>query len=544
MRLIWKNAPPAVAPDHPLPIRQIRDPSILYRLVPGSSGWYNGTRVDVNAAGLRDRDYSEPAPAGISRILVLGDSMVFGVGLRPEDTLPAQLARRLDAAEAINSGIFGYNLTQQVQLLRDVGPRYRPDVVVACFVHNDIENWGLGDGGAVPEIVSSRFEPPPAEAWSTRLADLMLPETFDPERLNLLPGEEGAGLRNRLASISRLYLFTYMRLRTHSWSLSGGERREPVVESPACRTEEVIWEPLRDRYRELRAITRESGASLVVVILGGWLWEGYPLEKLHGLLASEGIPFLDLTPVWLDAATYAAEFSLGWDPHPSAKGNAVAAGLIAEYLRRSGLAGRAGRSPAIRPPGPHDVIEDDPAFGDRLGQWRDRQREAAASDRERWESLTARLSPSAAPGDPLSSGQLLHGFWNAGGSPPPPPDGSTGLWMSRSGAVLLGNGGNAGKVIIDLDLPGGRAALDATPDVMSVTLGAPPAACGLARVALPVGRRSGPGRYSVGIPPELIGAEPLEIRLEAASSYPASLLEPGSRDPRRLSWFVTRIALE
>ena len=79
---------------------------------------------------------------------------------------------------------------------------------------------------------------------------------------------------------------------------------------------------------------------------------------------------------------------------------------------------------------------------------------------------------------------------------------------------------------------------------MRVTLGAPPGACGLAGISVPVERSAGPGRLSIEIPPDLLGADPIEVRLEASSSFSASLLEPGGRDPRCLSWFVTRIALE
>src|SRR6266850_7591101 len=177
VRIFWSNAPSSIAPDT-LPLEQIPDPEILYRLIPGATGHFNGTEIKVNSMGLRDREYAIPPPRGVGRILVLGDSMVFGIGLKPEQTLPGQLARMLSPVEVINAGVFGYNMTQEISLLRDVGLRYKPDIVVSCFVHNDIENWGLGDGGAVPEIKSSRFDPPPADAWSSRMADLLLPDTF------------------------------------------------------------------------------------------------------------------------------------------------------------------------------------------------------------------------------------------------------------------------------------------------------------------------------------------------------------------------------
>ena len=169
-RLFWRDAPSAGGSGESLPLLRVRDPRVIYRLVPGSTGVWNGTHVSVNSLGLRDRDYPIPRQGNAPRILVLGDSMVFGAGLPVEETIPSRLEELNPDTEVINAGIFGYNLVQQVALLSEIGPAYRPDVVVAAFVHNDIDNWGLGDGGAVPAIASSMFDPPPRDAWSARLA--------------------------------------------------------------------------------------------------------------------------------------------------------------------------------------------------------------------------------------------------------------------------------------------------------------------------------------------------------------------------------------
>src|SRR5262245_31304822 len=185
VRLAWRNPPPRVGAAETLPIIQVRDPHILYRLIPHATAVYGGTPIEINSMGLRNREIPPgPAPGGF-RVLVLGDSMVFGLGVEQDQTLPAHLSRLLEPDEAINAGVFGYDLRHEISLLRAVRLGSPPRVVVSCFVHNDIDNWGLGDGGAVPEIHSSRFEQPPHDAWSTRLADMMLPGTFDEEHLNL-----------------------------------------------------------------------------------------------------------------------------------------------------------------------------------------------------------------------------------------------------------------------------------------------------------------------------------------------------------------------
>ncbi len=547
VRIFWAGAPATFGRAESLPLQQVRDPAIIYRLVPGSTGFYNGTEFSVNSLGLRDRDYAIPAPSGTHRILVLGDSLVFGIGLPPGQTLPAQLERRLDGVEVINAGVFGYNLQQEISLLSDVGLRYHPDVVVACFCHNDIENWGLGEGGAVPTIRSSRFDPPPPDAWSTRLAGMLLPGGFDADRLNLLP-EAGTGLRHWLATHSRLYLFVYLRLRLHSWNMTTGERPDPLVRMPTCEAERAVWEPLRLEYRRLRSITTGSGATLAVVIHNALIWQGWPLQKLERILSQESIPFLDMTPVWQSPAHYASEYSLGWDPHPNARANEVAAQRVAAFLATQGMV-PGGASPAAGP-------EADPPEG-----LASRQMQQVREDERRWAEMVAGLLPAVSlPGTGAARGQILYGFWDhePGRPLPQPADGLghplSGAWMSGEGSVLLGRPPGASRLVVDLVAGSWRPGAGGEPPrSLHVTLSAPPDRCGIGEedISLTEGTAAGKElRLVADLPEGLPDSRVLEVSLSVDRPLQATYLAPDgeggapSRDPRLVSFFVRRVALE
>lgn len=98
-----------------------------------------------NSVGWRDREHVIEKPAGTFRILGLGDSYLFGQGVRPKDRcldrLPAQLHRFWSATEfeTINSGQSGYTTAQELQLLQKCGWKYSPDMVILHFFPNDIE---------------------------------------------------------------------------------------------------------------------------------------------------------------------------------------------------------------------------------------------------------------------------------------------------------------------------------------------------------------------------------------------------------------------
>lgn len=99
----------------------------------------------MNSVGWRDRDHEVGKPPGTFRILGLGDSYLFGQGVKSGDRCLEQLAEiiRREApersVETINTGQPGYNTAMEAQLLRKCCWEYKPDLVILHFVPNDVE---------------------------------------------------------------------------------------------------------------------------------------------------------------------------------------------------------------------------------------------------------------------------------------------------------------------------------------------------------------------------------------------------------------------
>jgi lysophospholipase L1-like esterase len=123
------------------------NPLIGYELVPGFESDRSGSMLDfegkANRLGFRDRDHAVQKPEGAFRIIVLGDSIVQGLGIRDEeDIFTSVLANRLAAkrgrvVEVMNFGTSGYNTQQEVETLREKGLVYSPDLVVLAYCVND-----------------------------------------------------------------------------------------------------------------------------------------------------------------------------------------------------------------------------------------------------------------------------------------------------------------------------------------------------------------------------------------------------------------------
>ena len=95
------------------------DPRLGWHHTAGSEGVFDRspvfrTRVRINDKGLRGRDYPYERVAGRRRILVLGDSFVFGYGVEQEEIFTTVLEGLLPATEVINAGVSGYGTDQDL----------------------------------------------------------------------------------------------------------------------------------------------------------------------------------------------------------------------------------------------------------------------------------------------------------------------------------------------------------------------------------------------------------------------------------------------
>jgi len=115
------------------------------RLAANYSGWFAGVPVHINRLGMRDpREYALAKAPNTFRILVLGDSVTFGHGSVYEHTYPYLLEQRLKAWrpdvdwQVMNAAVPGYNTTQELSQLLEIGPTLQPDLVIVGFYENDV----------------------------------------------------------------------------------------------------------------------------------------------------------------------------------------------------------------------------------------------------------------------------------------------------------------------------------------------------------------------------------------------------------------------
>ena len=126
--------------------RLSKNPRIGYELVPDFDADGSGRMLDfrgkANSLGFRDRERTPEKPDGTFRVIVLGDSIVQGLGIEhDEQVLTAimedELRESTQAVEVINFGVSGYATGQEVATLAEKGLALEPDLVLVCVCVND-----------------------------------------------------------------------------------------------------------------------------------------------------------------------------------------------------------------------------------------------------------------------------------------------------------------------------------------------------------------------------------------------------------------------
>lgn len=129
------DAPPdprAPSPGMPNAVLLHGNPWLLWELQTGDIVEH-GNPVHVNAAGFRD---VARGPKTRPRALSLGDSSIYGYGVRDDEVFTSVLEQRMDA-DFIDGGVPGYSTYQSLNLLDMRGLALDPDLLIVGSLWSD-----------------------------------------------------------------------------------------------------------------------------------------------------------------------------------------------------------------------------------------------------------------------------------------------------------------------------------------------------------------------------------------------------------------------
>ena len=136
------------------------DPEVGRILLPNLDRYESlGIEVTTNAFGLREKTFAPRKPAGVTRVVLLGDSFVFGYGAQRDARIGAHLERLLQPfcptprLEVLHFGVSSWNAQAECAYLRRQIDVVDPDLVIHLVVSNDL----LDSAGAGGTGMMSRF---------------------------------------------------------------------------------------------------------------------------------------------------------------------------------------------------------------------------------------------------------------------------------------------------------------------------------------------------------------------------------------------------
>jgi len=279
-----------------------------------------GVIMSVDAHGLRrgEREITQEKQLGVTRLLLLGDSFTFGVGVRDEDTFARDLDRQLNRGataprfEVLNAGVQGYNTRDEVLYLENEWLAFEPDIVLIVFYVNDAYNDSaiLNNG----------------------------------EALGIYAQQTGG-----LAKVSRLWDMAQHKLRQRRASKAVEDfyhqryfaKAGEFLENPGAM--QVDWTVCKRALTSAAQLSRERGFKLGLVIFPElyYLDARHPFTDVYALVertcADMGIPVLSLFETTFRGQNPRDLWVHPADHHPNEVAHRMAADAIAEFVQHGKL---------------------------------------------------------------------------------------------------------------------------------------------------------------------------------------------------------------
>lgn len=259
----------------------------------------------MNSVGWRDDEHSLNKPEGTFRILGLGDSYLYGQGVKPQDRcldrLPELLKQKWPGKriETINTGQPGYNTFQESKLLERCGWNYSPDLVILFFVPNDIE----------PDVYTKKTK-----------------VEFFTEYTTSFLGTDWLSKHSELWAFARRKILG---------QIKGQAYIRQSIDS--FRTQPEKWDQCQQAMADIAAQCEQHNVRLLVVVFPFFinLNGDYPFQPIHDKVkefcAGSQIPCLDLRETFRNYS--GPEL---WvhpiDQHPNELAHRLAAEAIAQFL--------------------------------------------------------------------------------------------------------------------------------------------------------------------------------------------------------------------
>jgi len=318
---------------------------------PSSRAWSPrfGRAFRFNAMGMRDVEHTVEKPDGRYRVLLLGDSFTEGFQVDPEDMVARRLEQTLAPrvgmeVEVLNAGVSGWGTDHELFYVMQNGRDLEPDLIVyALTLYTDIgDNLAMQfhyvEAGALRErpIVSEGG----GEGIETKLKELLAAHSqlFQFVRSGLRSDDDAVAAQALESQFVDVFLraaperLAFGRAYTASLFQKAADVSEELGVPSAIVMIPMAMQLSQDEYTAfLEANDLDPGAAARD-------WPQTSLRRDIDEATGKRLPIIDLLPPFQAAAQGSSRnLFTSVDEHWNARGQALAAEVIAAELDRLGL---------------------------------------------------------------------------------------------------------------------------------------------------------------------------------------------------------------
>lgn len=283
---------------------------------PGVHVMQSGKSVSVNRAGYRGREASRQGDGRETRVLLLGDSIAFGLEVGDHETFAHRLDLE-DGFEVVNLAVDGYGPDQSLLKLEREGLGFRPDVVIMnVCLENDFAD------ALSPTFLYDGAHPKPY--FRLEGGDLVLYDAH----LRLGPRHRlGLALRERSRLFGVVAAALDRRLGAPPHWL---DRREALLQGPQA---EALTLALVGR---MGALARDGGAEFLVALHPGrdsFRRRSHWTKAFIGARALAGARVVEMREAYLARGLEAGALVMDHVGHLTPEGHRAAAEILRGVLR-------------------------------------------------------------------------------------------------------------------------------------------------------------------------------------------------------------------
>jgi hypothetical protein len=319
-----------------------------------------------NSQGFRDKERRVSRDNVALRIVAVGDSQTYGAGVTYDQAFPTLLEKHMQQieprSEVINLGVPGWEPPEELHLLKMYGLQFQPDLVMLNFyIGNDIIRR-RGAYRESPLVVAG-------QSYYLHSIDNWIHDTFSPDRfflfhhVNYLIRVGGVHLRELLHRSAEGSGDLGITLRTRKGYLQELDERTDIYLVQPTQEVQWQWERTKQTLAEFKQVLAARDIRFLLVLLPDHIQVDAQLRRefleargadqhlfdftqpqrlLVEWSEENGVPVLDLLPIFQQAGTTKGKLYFETDLHMTESGHRLASEGIWPAI--GGLSGTASSS--------------------------------------------------------------------------------------------------------------------------------------------------------------------------------------------------------